>query len=179
MASSGASEAFTTFRLGNSKEAVIDAAPGPSAPRLVDVLDLADRAVGVCLARIAGTTTMSREQWRALMLLDDGVGVGGTDAPGHTMGEIAVRAAVPAPTATRMVDKLVAGGLAFRRSDPWDRRRVLVHVSTEGHSLVTRVANDIDEVFGTVRSALDGGELLGLLDRLRTAVAVQEQTPVS
>ncbi|GLZ48885.1 hypothetical protein Acsp06_50700 [Actinomycetospora sp. NBRC 106375] len=152
--------------------------PRPSRMRIVDMLDLADRTVGACLAQITVSEGLSREQWRALMLLDEGTAPDGTDSPGHTMGEIALRAAVPAPTATRMVDKLVADGLAFRRSDPWDRRRVLVHISTEGHAVVTRAAAELDEAFGTVLSDLPGTDrldLLGLLDRLGAAAGSAER----
>lgn len=142
--------------------------------RVIDLLDLADRTVGSCLARATTTSGTTREQWRALMLLDEGVGDGALDPPGHSMGEIATRAAVPAPTATRLVDRLVAEGLAFRRSDDWDRRRVHVHISPEGHDLVTRTAAELDEAFGTVLADLDPADrvdLVGLLTALeRTAV---------
>ena len=144
---------------------------GPGV-RVVDLLDLADRTVDSCLARVSATSGISREHWRTLMLLDDGVGDGAQDAPGHTMGEIAARAAVPAPTATRMVDRLVAEGLVYRRSDDWDRRRVLVHISTEGHALVARIAGELDQAFGTVLGDLDPQDrtdLVGLLTRLEQA----------
>ena len=143
--------------------------PAPPA-RLVDLLDLADRTVGACLARISDTGGIGREQWRILVMLDEG---SLTDAAGRTMGEIAARAGVPAPTATRMVDRLVADGLAHRRSDPWDRRRVLVHVSPEGHALVERVAGDLDDAFGTVLADLDAQDrvdILGVLARMNAAL---------
>lgn len=156
--------------------------PQPPANRVVDLLDLADRAIGAALSRIGAAEGVTREQWRTLMLLDAGAQPDGTDAPGHTMGEIASRVAVPAPTATRLVDKLVADGLAFRRSDPWDRRRVLVHISPAGHDLVARAAGDLDEVFGTVLSDLattDRIDLLGLLDRMGSALGSGEAVRTS
>jgi DNA-binding MarR family transcriptional regulator len=146
--------------------------------RVVDMLDLADRTISACLARVTVSERLTREQWRTLMLLDEGTTETGTDPPGHTMGEIAARAVVPAPTATRMVDKLVADGLAFRRSDPWDRRRVLVHIAPEGHAIVRRAAGELDAVFGTVLSDLDTGDrldVLGLLDRLSLAAGAVER----
>ncbi|NMO90834.1 MarR family winged helix-turn-helix transcriptional regulator [Actinomycetospora sp. TBRC 11914] len=142
--------------------------------RVVDLLDLADRTVGSCLARASATSGITREQWRTLMLLDQGVGDEARDAPGHAMGEIAVRAAVPAPTATRLVDRLVAEGLAYRRSDDWDRRRVHVHISSEGHALVARIAAELDAAFGAELADLDPADrtrLLGLLARLDGASA--------
>ena len=48
---------------------------------------------------------------------------------GRSMGEIAYHTALPAPTATRVVDRLVDARLAYRRTDPVDRRRVLVHLA--------------------------------------------------
>jgi DNA-binding MarR family transcriptional regulator len=146
--------------------------------RLVDLLDLADRTVGSCLARASSTSGISREQWRTLMLLDEGVDDEPAEAPGHTMGEIAARAAVPAPTATRLVDKLVAEGLAYRRSDDWDRRRVHVHISPEGHALVARTAAELDEALGTVLADLDPGDrtgLVGLLTRLEQAATLRPE----
>jgi DNA-binding MarR family transcriptional regulator len=140
--------------------------------RVIDLLDLADRTVGSCLARASSAAGLTREQWRALMLLDEGAGDGAVDARGHTMGEIATRAAVPAPTATRLVDRLVAEGLAYRRSDDWDRRRVHVHISPEGHDLVARTATELDEAFGTVLADLapdDRVDVVGLLSALERA----------
>lgn len=156
--------------------------PHSAVHRVADMLDLADRTIGACLARVIGSEGLTREQWRTLMLLDEGVSSGTTDRPGHTMGEIALRAAVPAPTATRMVDKLVADGLAFRRSDPWDRRRVLVHISSEGHTLIERAADDLDQAFGSVLSDLAGVErrnLLSVLDRLSAAAGSTQRLSTS
>lgn len=166
----------------------------PATNRVADLLDLADRTVGACLARVPTTSTITREQWRTLMLLDERAEPDagprpraqpaaeppeGAMGPGHTMGEIAARAAVPAATATRLVDRLVADGLAFRRSDPWDRRRVLVHISPTGHELVTRAAHELDRAFGTVFGDLDAADrldLVGLLGRLGAAVRTEEGT---
>ena len=153
--------------------------PPTPATRWVDLLDLADRTVGACLTRITETGGLGREQWRILVMLDERALA---DAAGATMGEIAARAAVPAPTATRMVDKLVADGLAHRRSDPWDRRRVLVHVSPEGHALIDGVAGDLDDAFGSVLADLqaqDRVDLLGMLERMNTALGERPRSPTS
>jgi DNA-binding MarR family transcriptional regulator len=162
------------FEQAKRREAVMGGQGREPGTRVVDLLDLADRTVGSCLARASATLGISREQWRTLMLLDEGVDDATTEAPGHAMGEIAARAAVPAPTATRLVDKLVAEGLAYRRSDDWDRRRVHVHISPEGHALVARTAGELDEAFGTVLADLaprDRIDLVGLLSRLEQAAA--------
>ncbi|NYD37044.1 MarR family winged helix-turn-helix transcriptional regulator [Actinomycetospora corticicola] len=155
----------------------MDARGRRSGVRVIDLLDLADRVVGSCLARAHAAAGISREQWRTLMLLDEGVGDDPRETPGHTMGEIATRAAVPAPTATRLVDKLVADGFAYRRSDDWDRRRVLVHIAPAGHALVARSAGELDEALGAVLADLDADgpvDLIGALTRLERAALGRE-----
>ncbi|WP_194922405.1 MarR family winged helix-turn-helix transcriptional regulator, partial [Catenulispora rubra] len=51
----------------------------------------------------------SIEQWRVLNLLADGTG--------HTMTELAEHALLPAPTATKLVDRLVTNNLVYRHPD--------------------------------------------------------------
>lgn len=154
--------------------------PDPPASRIVDLLDLADRTVSACLTRVTHSENLSREQWRTLMLLDSsGSGPSG-EPPGHTMGEIAVRAGVPAPTATRMVDRLVADGLAYRRNDPWDRRRVLVYISPDGHALVERAAKALDATVGAAFADYEPTgrlDVLGLLQRLAAATETTSEVP--
>ena len=67
---------------------------------------------------------------------------------GRSMGEIASHTALPAPTATRVVDKLVDSGLASRRTDPVDRRRVLVHLAGNGRAVIERVCGRVERKIG-------------------------------
>ncbi len=90
------------------------------------------------------------------------------------MGEIAVRAGVPAPTATRMVDRLVADSLAYRRNDPWYRRRVLVYVSPDGHALVERAAKALEATVGTAFADLESTDRLDVLDLLQRLATATE-----
>jgi DNA-binding MarR family transcriptional regulator len=87
---------------------------------LVDVLDVPVRTVG-----------MSREQWQVLRLLDDGVG--------RSMGEISAALALPAANTTRLIDALVACMYVYRRRDPLDGRRVVVHLAEPGREALQRV----------------------------------------
>jgi DNA-binding MarR family transcriptional regulator len=84
------------------------------------------------------------------------------------MGEIAEHAAIPNPSATRVVDRLVSQSLAFRRSDPQDRRRVLVHLAPRGREVVERVSKQlelrINAAFGQINGC--GTDLRTLLNRL-------------
>ena len=87
---------------------------------LVEVLDPALDEHGI-----------GREHWRVLRLLEDGTG--------RSMGEISAALGLPAATTTRVIDALVARMLVYRRGDPGDRRRVLVHLSEPGHESLEHV----------------------------------------
>ena len=103
----------------------------------------------------------SIEGWRVLGALRGGDGV--------TMSDIATAMAVAPPTLTRIVDKLVDGGLVVRRVDATDRRRVLVYPSAKGKAKVRKLIRQE----ASLRSALDdefgedtAAQLLGILARM-------------
>ena len=97
------------------------------------MLDRLDRAVATALLPATESEGVSREGWRVLLMLARG--------SGRSMGEIAAHTALPAPTATRVVDRLVESRLAYRHTDAVDRRRVLVHLGADGRELVERVCD--------------------------------------
>lgn len=103
---------------------------------LVELLDRLDRALATALSPVTSAEGVSRDGWRVLLMLARG--------GGRSMGEIASHTALPAPTATRVVDRLVAARMAFRNTDPVDRRRVLVHLATEGRDVVERVCRRVE-----------------------------------
>lgn len=116
------------------------------------VLARADRSVARCLAELVGDQ-VSVDEWRALESLGDG--------RAHTMAEVIAAVMLPAPTVTRLVDRLVSNGLAHRRVDDRDRRRVLVVLAPRGVALVERVRADVK-----VRTAeLMDAEEIDLLSR--------------
>lgn len=88
------------------------------------------------------------------------------------MGEIASHTALPAPTATRVVDRLVASRLAYRNTDPVDRRRVLVHLAADGRAVVERVCGRVERKAG---AAIGGSHTRerAQLAQLLEALAVQ------
>ncbi|CAN5198930.1 hypothetical protein BH09ACT8_BH09ACT8_28060 [soil metagenome] len=101
------------------------------------------------------------EGWRVLGALRDG--------DGYTMSEIAAAMAIPPPTLTRIVDKLVDGGFVLRRIDATDRRRVLIYLSARGKTKVRKLTKQE----GLIKAALSAelGEdtatqLLGILGLL-------------
>jgi DNA-binding MarR family transcriptional regulator len=128
----------------------------PSARRstesesVVEMLDRADRAVDAVLTPAITEEGLSREAWRVLLLLYKG--------GGRSMGEIAEHAAIPNPTATRVVDRLVENELAHRRTDPEDRRRVLVHLADGGRDVVERVSRQLEKRFDSTLTRLSASE---------------------
>jgi DNA-binding MarR family transcriptional regulator len=135
--------------------------PAQRVTGLVELLDRLDRAVAAALSPVTAAEGVSRDGWRVLLMLARG--------GGRSMGEIASHTALPAPTATRVVDRLVAAGLAYRRTDAVDRRRVLVHLAGAGRSVVERVCGNVErraaETLGAPHT-LERAQLAELLDML-------------
>jgi hypothetical protein len=106
-------------------------APAVATQRLAQLLSQAERGVTRQLGRVLDEEGCSVEQWRALVLLADGVS--------HSMSDVAEFALLPAPTITRLIDRMVADNLAYRTVDPQDRR---------GGSRRRRAARGAPERFG-------------------------------
>lgn len=101
------------------------------------------------------------DQWRVLDLLADGAG--------HPMSEIADHAMVPAPTLTKIVDRLTDSAMVYRRADVADRRRVLVLLSEHGRAVYDGLAPGVAAAEGRMARDLDAAErtaLRRLLERL-------------
>lgn len=138
-----------------------------------DLIHLISRAEHLAVRRLESALQReaedcSIEQWRVLSLLADGCG--------HTMSDLAEHALLPAPTATKLTDRLVTGNLVYRHPDPTDRRRVLVHLTDRGRTLHDRLAGVLTALQTEFVDALGGeAELHALLGRLIDAL---EPSPV-
>ncbi len=135
-------------------------APAPRVTGLVELLDRLDRAVATALSPVTSAEGVSRDGWRVLLMLARG--------GGRSMGEIASHTALPAPTATRVVDRLVSAQLAYRRTDPIDRRRVLVHLAGGGRAVVERVCGSVERRAGEAIGASHTPERAQLAELLET-----------
>ena len=113
--------------------------------RVIELLDRIEQTVTAAVMPAVAGEGISRDGWRVLLLLARG---------GRTMGEIATYTKLPPATATRVVDKLVESGLASRRPDPVDRRRVLVHLAKNGRDVIERVSGQVDRLIGAERAQL-------------------------
>jgi len=77
------------------------------------------------------------------------------------------------PSVSRLVDRLVQGGLVTKESDPDDGRGTIVTLTEEGYTLYRRVAAvHAKSISNRVGGALDADEmrqLIALTDKLRRA----------
>jgi DNA-binding MarR family transcriptional regulator len=128
--------------------------------RLVQLLSQAERGVIRQLGRVLEEEGCTVEQWRALVLLADGTT--------HSMSEIGEFALLPAPTLTRLIDRMVAENLAYRKADSLDRRRVLVHISRRGQAVHDRLAERIERKRDVILAAdaVQVAQLAALLTNL-------------
>ncbi|MDV3207420.1 MAG: MarR family transcriptional regulator [Rhodococcus ruber] len=60
--------------------------------------------------------------------------------PGLTMAELRDRTRTPAPTLTRVVDRLVSVAAVYREVDAHDRRKTRVYLSVRGKKLFDRLS---------------------------------------
>lgn len=109
----------------------------------------------------------SVEEWRVLALLSDG--------RGHTMSDVAAYALMPAPSLTKLVDRMVSAALVYRRKDPGDGRRVLVYLSSRGRSRYRAVSALAQRVQEQVRDELPGVQ--ALVDGLARLEFLLERSP--
>jgi DNA-binding MarR family transcriptional regulator len=128
---------------------------------LAGLLAQAERRVARRIESALRTADINAEQWRVLTLLADGTG--------HPMSEIAGFAMVPAPTLTKIIDRLIDRTLVYRRVDVEDRRRVLVFLSSRGADLFDLVGTDVavaERELADVLGDRDAAHLTELLSRL-------------
>jgi DNA-binding MarR family transcriptional regulator len=129
---------------------------------LARLLTIVERGVVARLAETLKQDGTTIEEWRVLRLLADG--------EGHAMTEIADYALLPAPSLTKLVDRMVSQNLVLRRADDVDRRRVLVFASERGTQALRRFDETAERVYGDIVEAL-GSEEAALLRALLTSAA--------
>jgi DNA-binding MarR family transcriptional regulator len=129
---------------------------------LARLLTLVERSLVVRLGEALKADGATIEEWRVLSLLGDGTG--------HAMTEIAEYAMLPAPSLTKVVDRMVSANLVHRRVDDADRRRVLVFATDRGSQAIQRWASTVEHEYNDVVTAI-GDEETALLRALLTRAA--------
>jgi len=140
------------------------AAAAHHSPDLARLLTFVERGIASRLGEALKAHGASVEEWRILSLL------GGES--GRAMTEIAEFAMLPAPTLTKIVDRMVAANLVYRRADSADRRRVLVVVSAHGCQVLRRWDATVERAWDELVTDM-GTEEIALLGALLTRAAAR------
>ena len=96
------------------------------------------------------------------------------DGP-HTNRQLAEAAAVSSPTATRMIDVLVARDVVTRVEDPSDRRAVLISLTPAGRRALDVKLREYEQVRERIAEALDLNERRIAADLLHRLAEVIEE----
>lgn len=102
---------------------------GFELPRLLGHLE---RRLSERLARRLAAVGSSLNEWRVLAQLAEG--------PGRAMSDVAGWLDIPASSATKLVDAMVAANLVYRRGDETDRRKVVIHLAPRGRAAYDQIA---------------------------------------
>lgn len=136
------------------------ASDGPSAIELARLV--ADRAFACerAIHAVVSTADLTVEQWWVLHHL--------TEVDAASMSGLVTACRAPAPTMTRIVDKLVEHALVYRSLDGPDRRRVLVRLAPKGRALVASLTEPVETALGGPFDGLEPWQAGALEAVLRT-----------
>jgi DNA-binding MarR family transcriptional regulator len=144
--------------MSGGEEDQLRASAAVEVEHLAHLLSRAEFQLTRELSRVLADGGSAVESWRVLRLLADGVS--------HPMSEIAEFALLPAPTLTRVIDRMVAENLAYRKADPRDRRRVLIHITARGRVKHEELGRRVAAVMQADADAAETAQLTALLGRL-------------
>ena len=102
-----------------------------SIPTTRDIIRAA-RMISAVIERELAAEDLSVDEWLVLATL--------SDTPGQTMARLRAETLTPAPTLTRIVDRLAARAVVFREVDGMDRRKVRVSLSKRGVKVHSRLS---------------------------------------
>jgi DNA-binding MarR family transcriptional regulator len=126
---------------------------------LTHQLSRAERLLAGRMSALLERENCTLEEWRVLNILADG--------HGHIMTEIADFAMLPAPTLTKLMDRMVSENLVYRRADERDRRRVLAYLAEPGLARYERASALLSVAEAELAAIVgDDGELSRWLNRL-------------
>lgn len=148
-----------------------DADPRPPAAADVAGLTLTlirqSASVAAGLARSAGLAVTDTTALRALDVL----------APGDlTAGALASRLGLSTAATTGVIDRLELAGLALRRPDPGDRRRVLITLTQRARTFGEEYLAPIHRRVVAATSRLPEDHLIAIQDFLAALVAEPDAT---
>ncbi|TNC24419.1 MarR family winged helix-turn-helix transcriptional regulator [Amycolatopsis alkalitolerans] len=108
------------------------------------------------------------EEWRVIDFLAGG---------GHVMNEVAEHAGITSPLLTKLVDRLVANNIVYRRIGLEDRRKVRIFLTTRGKALHRRLAAIVEA--SQAELLADRDRIGGLLEDLRATIVPEGIVPAN
>lgn len=134
---------------------------------VVNLLRTADAVMSPWAQYLKRVEGLSPSQYNILRILR------GARPTGRRVSEIAERMIARDPDVTRLVDRLVAGGLARREPDPADRRAIRVELTGAGLTVLKRLDAASDRFALATLAGLSPAKLKALdalLDELRAGM---------
>ena len=101
---------------------------------------------------------ITEQQWRVLRVL--------REAEALDASELARRAAILAPSLSRILKTLEARSLIAMGKDPADGRRSLVSLTSEGHAFLSKAAPESAAIYAEIEALLGRGRIDALIDEL-------------
>ena len=139
----------------------------PGQELLLSILLCREYVTRISDERLFKPAGITDQQFNVLRILKGG------PEEGYLIREIRRRIISRSADVPRLVDRMVKGGLVYRREDPGDRRGCLVQLTPEGRALEARLApvhtalcREIDAVLG----GEEGRTLVALHQKLREGI---------
>lgn len=104
------------------------------------------------------------------------------EKPGATLSSLAETLGADQATASALVDRLLAGGLVSRETDPADRRRAMLHPTEKALHLAEGLAGArraSEDRIRAVLGAANSDKLAGLLSRLIDGLEAPDSSPIT
>lgn len=146
------------------EELLLTKVPSPGHELALSILltrELLGRLLDERIFRTAGTTD---PQFNILRILKGG------PPEGYTIGELKRRVLFRNADLPRLIDRMVAGHLVQRTTNPQDGRSCLVRLAPEGVKILARVSPVLEALMAELDSLLgreEGVQVVQSLDRLR------------
>jgi DNA-binding MarR family transcriptional regulator len=104
------------------------------------------------LEDVCSEFTITLAQFNVLRILK------GAYPKGHPRGEIIRRMVEPSPDVTRLIDRLIKGGLVERYGSEDDRRLSLARITKKGIVLLSKINPEVDKFISEYSSSLSKTE---------------------
>jgi MarR family transcriptional regulator for hemolysin len=127
------------------------------AERLVDVVPQVMHVIRAKMRRHRASD-LSLPQFRTLTFLHR--------QPGSPLAKVAEHVGLTAPSASKMIDRLVQHGLVLRQEAATDRRSIALTLTTEGEAALARSREATVEDLAAALAQLDASELRALQENL-------------